>query len=71
MATSRTAADKANDKSTGQQSDKAETASYTVNQVAINHDGKLYQVGETIDLTADQAERLGGLVAPANAAALT
>lgn len=43
-----------------------EKAPFTVTQVPVNHDGTVYDVGQTVDLTAEQAARLGGLVAPAD-----
>lgn len=38
---------------------------YVVGSVPIRHDGRFYDVGADIQLTDGQAERLGGLVAPA------
>lgn len=38
---------------------------YVVGSVPIRHDGRFYGVGADIQLTDGQAERLGGLVAPA------
>lgn len=37
---------------------------YLVGSVPIRHSGKFYGVGYDIELTASEAERLGGLVAP-------
>ena len=42
----------------------AAKSNYQVATMAIRHDGKAYQVGETIALTADQAENLGSVVVP-------
>lgn len=42
----------------------APTQAYKVLAVAVRHDGQMYEVGSTMDLTEAQAERLGGLVAP-------
>ena len=37
---------------------------YVVGSVPIRHSGKFYGIGYDIELTASEAERLGGLVAP-------
>lgn len=37
---------------------------YVVGSVPIRHSGKFYGIGDDIELTASEAERLGGLVAP-------
>ena len=37
---------------------------YQVASIPIRHDGDFYEVGQTIGLTAAQAERLGSLVVP-------
>lgn len=37
---------------------------YVVGSVPIRHSGVFYGIGYDIELTASEAERLGGLVAP-------
>lgn len=45
----------------------AKKTAYTVASVAIRHNGELHAVGATVQLTAAEAERLGGMVTPAAA----
>ncbi|BEU96574.1 hypothetical protein ACDW_22790 [Acidovorax sp. DW039] len=48
-----------------QQAAPDDAGHYTVRTVPIRHDGKFYDVGQSIVLTPEQAERLGHLVATA------